>query len=107
MVRSIPPIWQKLDGHRQICHSWQDQFERGVSAMNILFLAAFVAVVVALLERNHRRTSLLPRAPGGAADDRDLVRVRHDLPGPPADTGRPRLHLQAGRPPRAREAATC
>lgn len=76
--------------------------------MTILLLTAFVAVVVALVERSHRRASLLPRAPWGALDDRDLERVRHDLPDvPAADPSRPLLHLFAGHRAGAREAATC
>ena len=47
--------------------------------MDILFFAAFVAPVVALVERNHRRNTGLPSTVLGAADDRDLDRVRHDV----------------------------
>ena len=50
------------------------------------YLAAFVflfllAAVWMLLERNHHRTTGLPRGPYGtdAAGDTDLWRVRHDL----------------------------
>lgn len=49
-----------------------------ILAMDIFYFAAFIAPVVALIERNHRRHHL-PRAPWGAADDRDLERIRHDL----------------------------
>ena len=47
----------------------------------ILFVAMFVALLVAL-EPHHRRTSSLPRAPFGADAelDHDLDRVLHDVP---------------------------
>lgn len=47
--------------------------------MDIFYLAAFVAPVVALIERNHRRNAGFPGSPFGSMDDRDLDRVRHDL----------------------------
>jgi hypothetical protein len=47
--------------------------------MDIIFIAALVAPLVALVERNHRRNAAVPGAPYGATDDRDLERVRHDL----------------------------
>lgn len=47
--------------------------------MDIFFFAAFVAPVVALVERNHRRNTGFPSTVLGATDDRDLDRVRHDL----------------------------
>jgi hypothetical protein len=48
------------------------------AASILLFI---VVGIVALLERNHRRTAGLPRAPFGAdvEGDADLWRVRHDL----------------------------
>ena len=48
-------------------------------AAAVLFL--LVAAVSVLLERTHRRTAGLPRAPFGAdlEGDVDLQRVRHDL----------------------------
>lgn len=47
--------------------------------MDIFFFAAFVAPVVALVERNHRRNAGFPTTALGATGDRDLDRVRHDL----------------------------
>lgn len=46
--------------------------------MDIFYFAAFVAPVIALLERNHRRHHF-PHTAWGAVIDRDLERVRHDL----------------------------
>jgi hypothetical protein len=52
-----------------------------ISDMTTAMIAiTVVAAIVALLERNHRRTAGLPRAPFGAdAPDRDLDRVWHDM----------------------------
>ncbi len=52
--------------------------ETFIAASVLLFI---VAGIVALLERNHRRTAGLPRAPFGAdvEGDADLWRIRHDL----------------------------
>jgi hypothetical protein len=52
--------------------------ETFIAATVLLFLLAGVGV---LLERNHRRTSDLPRAPFGAdlEGESDLWRVQHDL----------------------------
>lgn len=76
--------------------------------MDIFFLTAFVAVVAALVERNHRRASVMPRAPWGAAQDRDLQRVIHDLPDAPVAGRRPlRPHLPVRHGTGTREAATC
>jgi hypothetical protein len=48
--------------------------------ITVLLSILFVAAIVALLERNHRRTDGLPRAPFGTdAPDRDLDRVVHDI----------------------------
>ena len=46
-------------------------------------LSVIVVAVWALLERNHRRTAGLPRAPFGAdlEHDADLQRLLHDLDG--------------------------
>ena len=47
----------------------------------LLFTTAVVAGLAAALDRNHRRTAHLPRAPFGAdvEADADLARVTHDL----------------------------
>jgi uncharacterized membrane protein len=52
--------------------------ETFIAASVLLFIVAGIA---ALLERNHRRTSDVPRLPFGAdaSGDMDLWRVRHDL----------------------------
>lgn len=49
-----------------------------LAAMFLLFTIAGIAV---LLERNHRKTGDLPRAPFGVdlEADADLARLRHDL----------------------------
>lgn len=61
--------------------------------MDIFYFAAFVAPVVALIERNHRRNAALPGGLFGAMDDRDLERVRHDLTAA-ADAPAHRLRLR-------------
>lgn len=52
--------------------------ETFIAATALLFI---VGGVMVLLERNHRRTAGLPRAPFGAdlEGDADLWRVQHDL----------------------------
>ena len=71
---------------RQFCHSWLDLAERMITDMTIILLLAFVTTVVAALERHHRRTWSLPRAPHGADStiaftdlDHDVDRVLHDV----------------------------
>ncbi len=56
-----------------------------ITAMTIILLLAFVSALVYALERNHRRTFGLPRAPHGADAsiaftdlDHDWDRVLHD-----------------------------
>jgi hypothetical protein len=57
-----------------------------------------IAALVALLERNHRRTAGLPRAPFGAdAPDRDLDRVLHDARTVRSDSGDGRTRPAATR----------
>lgn len=70
--------------------------------MNIFYFAALIALVLALLERNHRRNLRLPHAPWGATDDRDLDRVRADLHEVGAGSDRPR---RAPRPEKTNPAA--
>jgi hypothetical protein len=57
-----------------------------ITDMTIILLLAFVITVVAALERHHRRTWALPRAPHGADStiafsdlDHDVDRVLHDV----------------------------
>ena len=79
-------MWQKENPNRQFCHSWRNFAERMVTDMTILLLLAFVSTVVVALERHHRRTWALPRAPHGADStiafidlDHDVDRVLHDV----------------------------
>ncbi len=57
-----------------------------ITDMTILLLLAFVTTLVVALERHHRRTGALPRAPHGADSsiaftdlDHDVDRVLHDV----------------------------
>jgi hypothetical protein len=78
-------VWQKKCPLRQFCHSWQFSDGRMISDMTIILLLALVSALVFALERHHRRTWNLPRAPHGADSsiaftdlDHDLDRVIHD-----------------------------
>jgi len=50
--------------------------------MDTIFFIIMIVAIVAALGPHHRRTFSLPRAPFGAdaALDRDIERVRHDVP---------------------------
>jgi hypothetical protein len=81
----MPRIWQEICPCRQFCHSWRDRCERSIVAMTALILIALVTALVVSLERHHRRTWGLPRAPHGADStiaftdlDHDWDRVWHD-----------------------------
>jgi len=62
-----------------------------IAATFLVFMTAGLAV---LLERNHRRTADLPRAPFGVdlESDIDLARIRHDM-----DVARPSRPAVGGR----------
>ena len=42
-------MWQRIDGQRQIGHSWQDLHGHSVAAMSILALALVLLAVVVLI----------------------------------------------------------
>jgi hypothetical protein len=78
-------VWQKNGSSRQFCHSWLHSYDRMITDMTTFLLLAFVTALVFAVERHHRRTWSLPRAPHGADStiaftdlDHDWDRVIHD-----------------------------
>ncbi len=73
--------WQDFDEQGQICHWWQELYERKLYAMDAIIVLIIVGLIVYGLERNRRHQSQPRGRLAGTSDivDRDRERVWSDM----------------------------